>query len=1168
MRALFARVLLSFPLAVAPALQAEDVRLLVPIVVDVDTGSARFSSDLALTNRAPTTVPVRLRYTPSLGRREGSGVVTETLRPGEQRLIPDALAFLRERGLAIPSAASGQQGGTLLVTFEGVSSASDVAVTARTGAPTRPPLRAGRAGLAYGAVAPGSDVGTARLFGLRANGRERANVAVYSTGETPVTVRLTAVSGAGDARRAVLAEVALSAWEWRQLPFGASGFESGWVEVERVAGSGTFGAYGVVNDNLTHDGCFVSPVAAGLAAGTLHVPVVVESDGFASELVLANAGEHATTLTLEYVESLSPSSGGGGTVSVALAAGEQRVIPDAIGFLRTSGAALGARGAASYAGALRVSGAEGTLAGIFAGARTWARALPDGAFSVFTPAATPGEAATLEAFLFGLRADEANRSNVALVNLGRRSTLVLEVQAFDGDFGGVPRGAAETVALPPLGWLQLSDVLRPLGIRNGWVRVARLEGTGRWLAYAVVNDGAEPGQATGDGAFVPMVRGATSPEDVVRATDWVIPAGETRRVERDLVVVAERDIEILGTLVVPENVNVSLMAARALTLRGAVTPEVAPPGARRALRHDTLASPENRRGPCLPPAGGAEVLFESGRTTISGPLDLAPGTDLFLGATLNILTDFRPSLVVSAPLRTANGRDASRRGECGQSSGRIEIGTPEAGARAQELRGRLEDAVTASVPFRMVTLEAPVRSGDGGRGFTDRAGVRSTAARAVTYVASRGGDSGAVSGAVLGPCPSPLFSTGNAGDAGDAGSLVRAPDGVLPGERGWNVTVEMDGSMTDGRAVFFCDEGLLPGASGRPGRAVSANVAAGNGGPGGPGGDARLVTYGRVATVFLIDGANGGAATDRSRNGGDGGAFAYEAARLSSVERFVVENYANGGAGWDGCQATPRALGTSGGRGGSSATDGPGPFQAEVGASVSGGKGGDGVVAGAPGGKAGSFLGRPGVPGAAGAECPALPTFTTGGMYGVPGTTFDLRYSDPTGTIVSAFTQTVAPAAPLPGGGATVTPLQNRNLDGTLQSIVFIRNGTEGLADYGTDFYNASPNVQFFFRLLPPELLPNGLGAGESVSRTGTRAFTQQGQTTSAAYTLRTTFVGVESVTVPAGTYPNAQRLLLEYTEANGSTNAATRWLVPGLGQVKYQDSSGTTVLVRARPPG
>ena len=31
-----------------------------------------------------------------------------------------------------------------------------------------------------------------------------------------------------------------------------------------------------------------------------------------------------------------------------------------------------------------------------------------------------------------------------------------------------------------------------------------MSGTAPWIAYAVVNDGASPGERTGDGAYVPM----------------------------------------------------------------------------------------------------------------------------------------------------------------------------------------------------------------------------------------------------------------------------------------------------------------------------------------------------------------------------------------------------------------------------------------------------------------------------------------------------------------------------------------------------------------------------------------------------------------------------------------------------------------------------------------
>ncbi len=33
-----------------------------------------------------------------------------------------------------------------------------------------------------------------------------------------------------------------------------------------------------------------------------------------------------------------------------------------------------------------------------------------------------------------------------------------------------------------------------------------MSGTAPWIAYGVINDGANPGERTGDGAYVPMVK--------------------------------------------------------------------------------------------------------------------------------------------------------------------------------------------------------------------------------------------------------------------------------------------------------------------------------------------------------------------------------------------------------------------------------------------------------------------------------------------------------------------------------------------------------------------------------------------------------------------------------------------------------------------------------------
>ncbi|MDL1950551.1 hypothetical protein FBQ97_12160, partial [Acidobacteria bacterium ACD] len=96
--------------------------LFVPIVLDVEGRfGARFTTELTLGNRGVTPVTVEAAYTAAeaLGA-SGSGRGSASLAPGENRVIPDTIAWLRDlQGLPIPPGPG--QGGTLRVTFRGLS---------------------------------------------------------------------------------------------------------------------------------------------------------------------------------------------------------------------------------------------------------------------------------------------------------------------------------------------------------------------------------------------------------------------------------------------------------------------------------------------------------------------------------------------------------------------------------------------------------------------------------------------------------------------------------------------------------------------------------------------------------------------------------------------------------------------------------------------------------------------------------------------------------------------------------------------------------------------------------------------------------------------------------------------------------------------------------------
>ncbi len=475
----------------------------VPIVLDA-VGLARYTSELQLTNLGDSAATATLSYTSSMGL--GTGRITETIPAGQQVVYPDAIAYLRSKGVPIPT--SGNQGGTLLI-----SAPAGLHATVRTAADTVDPQPVGRAGLAYIDTDPTSLSDTKLyVYGLRTNDADRSNLALYNMGPGPVSLKVTLVSGDDGSSFEVAGGVPLSlpAYGWYQYSgvLKLAGFSSGYAIVERVSGSGPFGAYGVVNDQKTNDGSFIPALSVAYSGNRLTVPVLVETGTFESELILANRGSATATFTLRYFESLSPAKGMGGTTAVELAAGRQMIIPQAIDFLRSKGVAIGARGEASYAGRLQIQVSGVNLGNAFAGARTSAPSPAGGEYGLFYPTIDSSQEASDSAYILGLKADAYNRSNVAVVHTGTDGSgpITLELQVRDGSEGGKAVGQPLSVTLNPGQWAQPAKFFASANGPNGYVRVRRTAGTAPWYAYGVINDGGSPGQRTDDGAYVPMVK--------------------------------------------------------------------------------------------------------------------------------------------------------------------------------------------------------------------------------------------------------------------------------------------------------------------------------------------------------------------------------------------------------------------------------------------------------------------------------------------------------------------------------------------------------------------------------------------------------------------------------------------------------------------------------------
>jgi PKD repeat protein len=487
---------------VAPAIAGSTVTKVIPIVLDVSgVGGARFSTELTLANRGTTAATLQLTYVAatSLGA-SGSGTVTDTLGPGRQVIIADAIAYLRSKGLAIPTGSN--QGGALFVTFEGLSADTVAFAGARTTAPSA----GGRAGLAYPGVR--LDDGFAipvYLFGLRENAADRSNLALVNmNAAVPITLRVTLHAGA-DGRSTVLPNVILGPGQWTQIGhvLSSAGYADGWATVELVDGPGPFYAYAVFNDNVTSDGSFVPPMP--LSPGNPQtLSVLVETSTFQSEMLLGSPYAEPITITMTYVESLAPAGGAGGIATESLQPYEQKIIPNALDYLRGKGVAIGPKGTGSYAGAIQISALRnGGLAWLFVGARTGAPAAGGGQYGLFYRATQVAEAASGEAWVFGLQQNATNRSNLAVVNFGNINvTDAYRVDVYNGDTGKLA-GSSPAQNLPAGGWFQFSPLLPAFGVANGYVHVVRTSGSSALYAYGVVNDGATPGSgATNDGSFV------------------------------------------------------------------------------------------------------------------------------------------------------------------------------------------------------------------------------------------------------------------------------------------------------------------------------------------------------------------------------------------------------------------------------------------------------------------------------------------------------------------------------------------------------------------------------------------------------------------------------------------------------------------------------------------
>jgi hypothetical protein len=297
------------------------------------------------------------------------------------------------------------------------------------------------------------------------------------------------------------------------LRSGGLSLSNGYVRVERTGGTAPYYAYAVINDQRTSDGSFVTPQPEIEPSGNdpLILPVVVESDRFSSEVIVRNWFSETKTIWFQYIAEAIDAPAHYAQFLMDLKPGEQTIIPNFVQFLRQHGVAGVQKVGPTYAGVLyvdpRVPLGPSSITdprGVCVAART-SSAGDGGRYGLFYSALSKAKLSTSSIWFHGLQQDAETRSNLALVNTVREEDPldVFRIELFDGDTGQKVN-TIEGITLGSNQWMQINRILADYapGVRQGYARVTPIRGSTPFIAYAIINDGSQPGERTGDGAFI------------------------------------------------------------------------------------------------------------------------------------------------------------------------------------------------------------------------------------------------------------------------------------------------------------------------------------------------------------------------------------------------------------------------------------------------------------------------------------------------------------------------------------------------------------------------------------------------------------------------------------------------------------------------------------------
>jgi hypothetical protein len=364
----------------------------------------------------------------------------------------------------------------------------------------------GTAGTSIDAFDPGSNAGTGWLLPLAATPSSRSHIAAANAGDgagLPLVVSGVGTLAAGELRQddpdqsETSRAIPISSWTIYSDSFQGLPTDDGL-------------AYAVRNDNTTNDGTVVPMEGPELTVSrrTRFLPVVVSlSTGtatFKTEMRLArrlHPWSEAGVLPYHVVYRSAPTSG---SFDVSVDALQPLDIPDVANWLVANGVSVDPR---NLDGTLTFTSdqPEGAADLLVTAAVFATPADSGGDFGVAVPLVDEGRWASTAAIAPGLLEDGAFRSNLALANPeppgGPSTTLSVTLhRAADG----TAIGSLPLVTLRPGERYQFNRVSHRaglIGVFDGYAVVQRTGGSGRFVAYGVLND-----EVTSDGTFLPMTR--------------------------------------------------------------------------------------------------------------------------------------------------------------------------------------------------------------------------------------------------------------------------------------------------------------------------------------------------------------------------------------------------------------------------------------------------------------------------------------------------------------------------------------------------------------------------------------------------------------------------------------------------------------------------------------